>query len=86
MKQNYRLNFNPFNMPPKKLSGSENRKRKLKRKQELQKSGKHFADFFKSAQNIDSASASVSELVHESVSTEVSCAESVGYSELQKGI
>jgi hypothetical protein len=34
-------------MPPKKLSGSENRKRKLKRKQDLQKSGKHFADFLK---------------------------------------
>jgi hypothetical protein len=58
MKQNCHLNFNPFNMPPKKLSGLENCKRKLKREQLLQKSGKNFADFFKTAQNIDSASAS----------------------------
>jgi hypothetical protein len=56
--KNYHLNFNPFNMPAKK-SGSESRKRKLKTEQELQKSGKHFTEFFKTAQNIDSASASV---------------------------
>jgi hypothetical protein len=59
MKQNCHLNFNPFNAPAKKLSGSESRKRELKREQELQKSGKHFAEFFKTAQNIYSASASV---------------------------
>jgi hypothetical protein len=58
MKQNYHLNFNPSNMLPKKLSGSENCKRKLKRELLLQKSGKHFAKFFKTAQNIDSAFAS----------------------------
>jgi hypothetical protein len=45
-------------MPPKKLSGSEYRKRKLKKEQELQKSSKHFAESFKTAENIDSASAS----------------------------
>jgi hypothetical protein len=61
MKKNYHLNFNPFNMPPKKLPGSENRKRKLKTEQEQQKSGKHFVEFFKTAQNTDSASASGSE-------------------------
>jgi hypothetical protein len=58
MKQNYHQHFNPFNAPPKKLSDSENCKRKLKREQVLQKSGKNFAKFFKTAQNIDSASAS----------------------------
>jgi hypothetical protein len=66
------------------LSGSENRKRKLKTEQELQKSGKHFDEFFKTAQNIDSASASGSELVSESVSVEVSCAVSDTHSEFQK--
>jgi hypothetical protein len=45
--------------------------KKLKREQELQKSGKHFAECFKTAQNIGSASASRSELVSESVSVEV---------------
>jgi hypothetical protein len=63
MKQNYHLNFNPFNTLPKKLSGSENHKRKL-RQQELQKSGKHFSKIFKTAQNTDSALTSGSELVN----------------------
>jgi hypothetical protein len=80
---NYHLNCNPFNMPPKKLSVSENRKRKLKREQEQQKSRKHFVEFFKTAQNIDSASASGSELVSESFSVEVSSAESDSHSELK---
>jgi hypothetical protein len=81
MKQNCHLSFNPFNMPPKKSSGSENRKIKLKREQEIQKSGKHFADFFKTAQSIDSALASG----RESVSVEVCCTESDAHSEFQKG-
>jgi hypothetical protein len=86
MKQNCHLHLNPFNIfnaPPKKLSGSENCKRILKREQLLQKSGKHFAEFFKTAQNIDSASASGSESVSESVSVEVSCAESDSHSKFE---
>jgi hypothetical protein len=82
MKQSCHLNFNPFNMPPKKLSGSENCRRKLKREQLLQTSGKHFAEFFKTAQNIESASANAIELVSESVSVEVSCAESDSHSQV----
>jgi hypothetical protein len=70
-------------MPPKKLSGLENRKRKLKRKHELQKSGKHFAKFFRTPQNIGSVSASGSEFVSESGSAVVSCAEPDSQSEFE---